>query len=433
MSWQTVTFHAPRQPDRAILEAGEQTFAAAGISVDAISVLPVVGGGAIEAQPAQLRDNAEVKEILAADGHMVRTFAFRFSKASLSLTVTRPDQPLRDQVTIDFSPLNNKPQGISREQALRLTSAAKKIFKEIKSQDQLELFGMQVREHYDVREANLAALEATLARILAEFGENAAKQRAELENEFERRRQDIENETQALRAQLASESARRNQELDQRDAELKTRVAAVDDREAKHVRRKIREDMQRELAKRAESFQLTEGTRRLRSPVFWFALLLLATFGIGLAFYSWETLRFLGTDNTAALIAVALRQAAAAAGFGTTAVFFIRWNNRWFEQHASEEFKLKRLALDLDRASWVVELVSEWKEEKGTEIPVDLLHRLTANLFHDTSREEQALHPADQLATALLGTSAEVSIALPGGSTLKLDRKSLRELEKRAE
>ena len=29
-------------------------------------------------------------------------------------------------------------------------------------------------------------------------------------------------------------------------------------------------------------------------------------------------------------------------GFGLTAVFYIRWNDRWFRQHADQEFRLQR-------------------------------------------------------------------------------------------
>jgi hypothetical protein len=38
------------------------------------------------------------------------------------------------------------------------------------------------------------------------------------------------------------------------------------------------------------------------------------------------------------------------------------------------------------------------------------------------------LHPADQLASALLGASAEAQIELPNGSSLRMDRRAIRKL-----
>src|SRR5262245_55825979 len=122
MTWQNVTFYTPRQSDRRIIEMAEQTFTAAGVGLDAVSIVPVCGGGTIEAPPTHIRENAEVNEILSADTHLVRTFAFRFAKGGVGLSVTRPDQPLRDQVTLEFAgPNNSNPQRVSREQVLRLT------------------------------------------------------------------------------------------------------------------------------------------------------------------------------------------------------------------------------------------------------------------------------------------------------------------------
>lgn len=56
---------------------------------------------------------------------------------------------------------------------------------------------------------------------------------------------------------------------------------------------------------------------------------------------------------------------------------------------------MKRLDLDIDRASWLVEMVMEWKEQKGTEIPEELLTRLSRNLFIEDGPKEECLHPAE--------------------------------------
>jgi hypothetical protein len=47
---------------------------------------------------------------------------------------------------------------------------------------------------------------------------------------------------------------------------------------------------------------------------------------------------------------------------------------------ADEEFRLKRISLDVDRAIWVVETALEWQEQKQT-IPPQLLEQLSRDLF----------------------------------------------------
>jgi hypothetical protein len=57
--------------------------------------------------------------------------------------------------------------------------------------------------------------------------------------------------------------------------------------------------------------------------------------------------------STAKYVVLGLRQLAFALAFTATAVFYLRWNNAWFQQHAQEEFRLKQLELDFDRASCI--------------------------------------------------------------------------------
>lgn len=114
-------------------------------------------------------------------------------------------------------------------------------------------------------------------------------------------------------------------------------------------------------------------------------------------------------------------------------VYYIRWNDHWFKRHADEEFNIKRFELDVDRASWVVEMAMEWKDEKGSEIPKGLVDRLTANLFESTPEESSPRHPSEDLASALLGASSELSMNVPGVGDIKLDRKGTRQFKRAIE
>ena len=78
-------------------------------------------------------------------------------------------------------------------------------------------------------------------------------------------------------------------------------------------------------------------------------------------------------------------------------VFYIKWIDRWAQIHANEEFRLKRLDLDIDRSSWIVEVALEWQEEKGGAIPQELLDKLTHNLFAYSQNEETIRHPYEDI------------------------------------
>ena len=126
---------------------------------------------------------------------------------------------------------------------------------------------------------------------------------------------------------------------------------------------------------------------------------------------------------------ILVRQVVFTLAFATTAGFFLRWMNNWAQSHADEEFKLKRLELDIDRASWVVEHALEWKEEKGTDIPEYLLGRLSKNLFSEDSPNESAMSAADSLALAILRSASSARLKL-GDTELQLDKNGIKNLQK---
>jgi hypothetical protein len=74
--------------------------------------------------------------------------------------------------------------------------------------------------------------------------------------------------------------------------------------------------------------------------------------------------------------------------------WYLRWLNRWFEQHAAAEFNLKQFELDVDRASWVVETSMEWRASEHGVIPSHLLDSITRNLFSRHQAQEDASWPA---------------------------------------
>ena len=105
-------------------------------------------------------------------------------------------------------------------------------------------------------------------------------------------------------------------------------------------------------------------------------------------------------------------------------MYFIRWQDRWAQEHADEEFRLKRLDLDVDRASWLVEMMLEWRGEQGRDIPKELVEKLAAGLFEPSTQRPSARHPVEDGIAALLSSAAALKLNLPGGE-LTLDKKAI--------
>jgi hypothetical protein len=105
-----------------------------------------------------------------------------------------------------------------------------------------------------------------------------------------------------------------------------------------------------------------------------------------------------------------------------TILFYIKWQNKWAEQHSNSEFQLQQFYIDVNRANWVIESCLEWRKETDSTIPTVLLESITRNLF--VSGEEDlnnVIHPSDELASALLGSSSKLKMKI-GENELEFDK-----------
>lgn len=115
-----------------------------------------------------------------------------------------------------------------------------------------------------------------------------------------------------------------------------------------------------------------------------------------------------------------------------TGFYYVKWQDKWSAQHAEREFALKQFQLDMERASWVVEMALEWKQETQNELPEQLSKQLTANLFEPELNTPQPQGtPADHIASALLGSAAKVDLDVHG-QKVSLDRKGVQQLQRPA-
>ena len=426
-----ITLKIGRQTDRLVADGLRN--AATEAEVEIVRwVVQFSAGGSASFDDHDFETVEEFKHALALDGYVIQQIVMEFQIESWKATarVDRRFDELRDSLIVNLEQVPDDTEAKVRMQAVRFMHAVESQLRGL-SRD-FSLIGVSdevVHRFYDAREDVVVRLEGALAGLTQKIAGHAVQVRQQLDSEFQVYREKARDEIVAERNRLESDIADREKTLREEQLALDERLQQVNDRESRHVRRQIREDLKEELTRRSASFSLTPGTGRLRRPVFLFSVVLLVIFGAGLVGFSW-LLVFSPPTTNAALVALSVRQIVFGLAFGATAVFFLRWNNRWFERHADEEFRLKRLHLDLDRASWVVEMAMEWAEEKGGALPPTLVDRLTNDLFVMGDSEGKSLHPADQVSAALFGAAARAHVELPGGTSLDLDRKSIKKLGK---
>lgn len=261
-----------------------------------------------------------------------------------------------------------------------------------------------------VRERSVADLQEAVQK-LADFQANLTvreiEQRQQLEKaqaaSYQQRVDALDKEYRDRQAQLDKRKAADEAALATVEKAHADRVAQFETREAKYIRRELLKEIRTVLAD-AEKTALSGPTGSKRWWIHGFVWLLMAASGTlaGTMAYrifseqqpDWHILGPL----TAGFVTFVL-----------TTIYYLKWNDRWFREHADSEFSAKRYKADILRASWVAELVSERAKEGAGELPSDLLAAYTRNLFRDVGGSRVSEHPLDDL-TALAKRATKVEI-----------------------
>lgn len=259
-----------------------------------------------------------------------------------------------------------------------------------------------------------------------QVGKQAAEARTLLEQEFARRKSNLEDELKKQEVERDGVHQRRLELLGQQEASLAAREKELDDRSNTHARRELHRELKARIIERSRSLNVTPETKSNRTPIHVTVIIISAILVITIFYWS-NTLAaqsagsfFYTTSIKIASLTIAL--------LGMVA-WYLRWLNRWFERYADTEFQLKQFELDIDRASWVVEAALEWKLSQDKPMPEHLLETISRNLFSKSEKDESAdMHPADYLASAILGRASGLNVKVPGGE-ISLTGKDIRKLQ----
>ena len=324
-----------------------------------------------------------------------------------------------DKIRIWFEKDPDDPVDVSRA----LTAVQKQFVPLNRSAAIERALGPEMAEFYRLREGGLSRLEALTRKLVKETHDYRLQLDAEMAEHRRALDESFANKGRALEESYEGRKA----ELKAREDELNKLRKELDDRSARHARREQSRALQKKISDRSENFTLTPATQKKRQPVH---VIFIALLG----FSAMLVIASLVNPVTAAegpQFWLGLgRLPLGALGFALTAVFYIRWTDQWFRQHANQEFRLHHLALDVDRAGYATEMLMEWQEDKGGEMPAVLVDRLTAGLFTDHAAAPRVRHPSEDATAALLKAASSVRIEVPGLGEVALTGRGIRSLDK---
>lgn len=424
--FQKTAFSIPRYTDKAIIEKITALMQEGSYKLDKTTFYFTFSDQ--NAEVGDLKD-AKLQEFLSIESVSTRQIVFQLN-GWLHVSVERdwqhqPRKLVGNQDMVAISPVPN-----SQNQSPNLTvinfakavSLARKHFGAVDTKPFMEFLDEGTKQLYQSREQDLQKLER--------MQEGFFKGMADFTLEQQKKQQDFTRELEAQfvarQKTLEEQHQQRLKQFEEKEAELKKIRAEIDERENRQARRDIYKELKKKLDERNKSFELTSGTKRRRWVVFGFTLLLLGLFVAGFIYCFQRNVIDAKPDINWIAVGSQIGFAVAFIGMAT---FFIRWTNSWFQKHAEEEFKLKRLDLDIDRANWLVELAMEWKNITKSEIPADLIEKLARSLFVTEESKTIDIHPAETLLSAMFGKAGSINVEFP--SKFRMERSDLEDGKKR--
>lgn len=267
----------------------------------------------------------------------------------------------------------------------------------------LQLLGDDLKRYYEQREAELIRLQQLTEQLIRRNDEYRHK---------------VDEEKLAYQRDLDEHHQSREEALNARHVTLDKREEEMELADAKSARRKIRHDILKALKPEAGS-NLTAQTLWKTWPLHLLFLLVAVALGVA-AYLPLEAATF--DPKT---LKDGLRVGLPFFGLLGTLLYYVRWMDSLLRKNVSEELRFRQLAIDVDRASWVVEVLAELREENLSGIPDEVLGALTRNLFIGPSSTGEVTHPAQDMLAALLGSARAIELDFPGGR-IKTDGRRMR-------
>lgn len=390
--------------------------------------VPVTGG--IEVPEKKPEQNKQLKYLFDLNSTVAEIFSLVSPTNQPALRVTRKADEITDIATIPDEWYQQRGQEYADKLPQIYASLLAEARAQLKASDTEAAFtGAGDSEWNRYREAQLAVTNS-LQQATETLLINASEKNAELDKDRAKRFEKLEAE---LREQLQHERDKFRQEQEAKDTEHAERIksfaereAAFNTKEAGYVARQKQDEQIKQVKTWLENWNLTKGTTEKRRPIAYAYIAGIALSGLLAAYSVYHNYDLLkSADDIAKLlwwqwVAIAVKATVPIAIFSTFLIYFIRWSSAWARQHAEEEFRNRSLLIDIGRSSWLLEAVRD-AQERNKEIPVDLLHELSRNLYAYTSPPDTEIHPQAISDTLLHGLSS-LRVKSPDGSEVEASR-----------
>lgn len=411
--FQPTSFIIPRFADKKLVEKLEALAHEGGYNVGKSSYHFL-----FSPQPAEFdssgQSDAKLLQVLELETISTRRLNFEM-RGSFHISISREGGQQGSLLGSNTDSLSISPGGEHKPNVLdftKIVALARRHFEAVDVKPFMDFLDEGTKAIYQSREQEIQKLE----RMQENFFKNMTEFTLDQQKHLQAFQHQQEAEYAARQTKLEEQHQERLKQFEARDAEWKKKRAEIDDRENRQARRDIYKVLKQKLDDRNQTFELTVGTQNRRIIVLCITVALLLLFMAGFSYCFYKNV--ISDQPQTNWIAVG-SQIGFAVAFIALATFLIRWSNQWFQKHADEEFKLKRLDLDIDRANWLVELAMEWENIAKSEMPGDLIDKLARNLFVMEETKSFDVHPAETLLSAIMGKAGSVNVELPGKFTLR--------------
>lgn len=381
---------------------------------------------------SSINTNNEALDVFKnSKSYTIEKIVLRSTDARLSITYERSNGRFTDYLSLDNSP-NYNPTPITIQDIKAFTTISELLLRNT-ANHQRPSDPEQAKSHYEVL--------AQLQKLTSDIAQSQVDYRSRVDQEKENYLLLTQNELKTRLEELSSKYQKRTEDLERKyetaNEALAAREKAVIDADNTTSRRKTTEDVLLNTKIKAESFNFSRSVSSGRRIVLILSYLLLV-FGVFNAVHGAYSLSEL--QHTSSLSDVVQYKPASQSSSEydlqpyriwlaiakiisgaflcvSTVVYLIRWQNQWTNKIANIELEYQKFSRDLNRAHVTIEMCLEWNDKKDGAVPETLLAAMTDGLFKEgTARPEEVLHPAEQLAAAMLKTADRIEFPLGNGS-----------------
>lgn len=263
-----------------------------------------------------------------------------------------------------------------------------------------------------------------LVRLHKSIVNDAVKLRRKIDEELTQRRQEQTAEFAELKLSLELELTAERDKLAKVQAALDETRASLDDRNHMHVRRELRKHISDEIASRVSSDLVGRKSQYLNWGVTLFSLVCALISG---SYSAWQFVEFSNINLSAASTSVAFGEylpwallIRGSISASVTAVFLaltLMWLRRTYLDNVRVTHDLQRYALDINRASWVIETIMEMTTKEGRVLPDRWIEGVCFGLFRSAETDRSDPTPLEAWGT-LLNLSGRAEIG-PGGPKIE--------------